>query len=195
MCYFIHQWLYSPLLGPGFFFSFVMFFTQSVGLLGRVISPSQGRYLHTGQHKHRIHVHTDIHALNGILTHDPSIRAGEDSSCLSLPGYRDRQWNITKEALSVCLTAYTRNFHHIHLWWSLATFKTIGSNLEHRGTSHSTHYNWPAYHSVERPHKSDVRRHVVLQIALVAPHRVSYTSQQSRIVSTAIISVRDLYFL
>jgi hypothetical protein len=27
---------------------------QSVGLLGRGISPSQGRYLHTGQHKHRI---------------------------------------------------------------------------------------------------------------------------------------------
>jgi hypothetical protein len=28
--------------------------TQSLGLLGRVISPSQGRYLHIGQHKHRI---------------------------------------------------------------------------------------------------------------------------------------------
>jgi hypothetical protein len=48
---FIHQWLYSPLLGPGLFFSFVIFFTQTVGLLGRVISTSQGRYLHTGQHK------------------------------------------------------------------------------------------------------------------------------------------------
>jgi hypothetical protein len=32
---FIHQWLYSPLLGPGLFFSFVIFFTQTVGLLGR----------------------------------------------------------------------------------------------------------------------------------------------------------------
>jgi hypothetical protein len=30
------------------------FFTQTVGLFGRVISPSQGRYLYTGQHKHRI---------------------------------------------------------------------------------------------------------------------------------------------
>jgi hypothetical protein len=27
-------------------------YTQSVGLLGRGIGPSQGRYLHTGQHKH-----------------------------------------------------------------------------------------------------------------------------------------------
>jgi hypothetical protein len=42
---FVHQWLYSSLLGPGLFFSFVIFFIQTVGLLGRVISPSQGRYL------------------------------------------------------------------------------------------------------------------------------------------------------
>jgi hypothetical protein len=28
-------------------------FTQTVGLIGRVISPSQGRYPHTGRHKHR----------------------------------------------------------------------------------------------------------------------------------------------
>jgi hypothetical protein len=32
-------------------------FTQSVGILRRRISPSQGRYLHTGQHKHRINAH------------------------------------------------------------------------------------------------------------------------------------------
>jgi hypothetical protein len=47
---FIHQWLYSHLLGLGIFFSFVIIFTQTIGLLGRVISPSQGRYVHT-QHK------------------------------------------------------------------------------------------------------------------------------------------------
>jgi hypothetical protein len=32
-------------------------YTQSVGPLGRGISPSQGRYLHIEQHKHRIHAH------------------------------------------------------------------------------------------------------------------------------------------
>jgi hypothetical protein len=32
-------------------------FTQSVGLLGRGISPLQGRYLHTEQPKHRINAH------------------------------------------------------------------------------------------------------------------------------------------
>jgi hypothetical protein len=47
--------------------------TQSVGLLGRVISPSPGRYLHTGQRKHRIN--TDIRASSGIRTHDPSVLA------------------------------------------------------------------------------------------------------------------------
>jgi hypothetical protein len=31
--------------------------TQSVGVLGRGISPPQGRYLHAEQHKHRINVH------------------------------------------------------------------------------------------------------------------------------------------
>jgi hypothetical protein len=56
------------LLGPGLFFSFIIFFTQAAGLLGRVISPSQGRYLHIGQHKHRIIRYTDIHALSGIGT-------------------------------------------------------------------------------------------------------------------------------
>jgi hypothetical protein len=87
---FIHQWLYSPLLDPGLFFSFVIFITQTVGLLGRVISPSQGRYLDTGHHKHRLNVHTDIHALSGIRTHDPSIRASEDSSCLRWRGHCHR---------------------------------------------------------------------------------------------------------
>jgi hypothetical protein len=34
-------------------FSVVYSYTQSVGLLGWGISLSQGRYLHTGQHKHK----------------------------------------------------------------------------------------------------------------------------------------------
>jgi hypothetical protein len=52
-------------------------FSQTVGLLGWVISPSEGRYLNTGQHKHTINAYTP-----NIRTHDPSIRASEDSSCL-----------------------------------------------------------------------------------------------------------------
>jgi hypothetical protein len=42
---------------------------ESVGLLGRVISPSQGLYLYINTEK-RTHTHTlNIHALYGIRTH------------------------------------------------------------------------------------------------------------------------------
>jgi hypothetical protein len=88
---FIYQWFYSPLLDLGLFFSFVIFFTQMVGLLGRVISPSQGRYLHTGQHKHKENSHTDTHALSGFRTHDPIVQPSEDSSCLRPRGHCDHQ--------------------------------------------------------------------------------------------------------
>jgi hypothetical protein len=46
-------WVCSPLLGPGRF-SVSSSFTQSVVILERGIRPSQGRYRHRGQHKHRI---------------------------------------------------------------------------------------------------------------------------------------------
>jgi hypothetical protein len=49
---------------------FLELFRHMVGLLGRVISPSQGLYLHwTTQHKQ---TRTNIYALSGIRTHDPS---------------------------------------------------------------------------------------------------------------------------
>jgi hypothetical protein len=70
----------QPFVGPWPLFKFLDLLIQSVGLLGWEISPSQGRYLHTEQHKHRIN-HTDIHASSGIRTHTPSVLAGEDSSC------------------------------------------------------------------------------------------------------------------
>jgi hypothetical protein len=88
---FFFQWLYSPFLGPGLIFQFLDLFTQTVGLLGRGISPSQGLYLYTGQHKHRkTHKHINIHASSRIQTYDHGIRASEDSSCLRPLGYRDR---------------------------------------------------------------------------------------------------------
>jgi hypothetical protein len=45
----IYLWIYSPFVGPWPLFSFLIF-TQSVGILRRGISPSQGRYLHTDIH-------------------------------------------------------------------------------------------------------------------------------------------------
>jgi hypothetical protein len=53
----------QPFVGHWPLFLFLDLYT--VGLLGREISPSQGRYLHTEQHKHRIN-NTDIHASSGF---------------------------------------------------------------------------------------------------------------------------------
>jgi hypothetical protein len=55
-----------------------LIYTQSVGLRGLGISPSQGHYLHTEQHEHRINAHRHP----WIRTHDHSFRAGEDGSAL-----------------------------------------------------------------------------------------------------------------
>jgi hypothetical protein len=54
------------------------------------MSPSQDRYLHTEQHKHRINAHTDINALSAIQNHEPSVQAGEDRSCPRPRGHCDQ---------------------------------------------------------------------------------------------------------
>jgi hypothetical protein len=48
---------------------FLELFRHMLGLLGRVISSSQGLYLHRTKHRK---TRTNIHALSGIRTHDPS---------------------------------------------------------------------------------------------------------------------------
>jgi hypothetical protein len=74
-------------------FSVSWSFTESVGLLGWGIIPSQGHYLHTGQHEHRINTHKHLHASSGIQTHDPCVSAGEDSSCLR--PYSHYDWHLS----------------------------------------------------------------------------------------------------
>jgi hypothetical protein len=109
-------WFCSPLLGLGRV-SVYWSYAQSVGLLGRGRSPSQGLYLHTEQHKHRINAHnTDIHALRGIRTHDPSVWAGEDSSCLRPPGHYDRFWNGMLPRNSGLLIDFNRFFFVVDIY-------------------------------------------------------------------------------
>jgi hypothetical protein len=62
--------------GPGLLFSSVIIFKQTVGLLGRLISPSQGRYLHIGQHKHKINAYTHQIFMHS-LGFEPTIPAAE----------------------------------------------------------------------------------------------------------------------
>jgi hypothetical protein len=61
----IYLSMYLSLYGSTAIVEFGRFFsslisTQSVGLLGRVISPSQGRYLHTAQHKQNKCIQTSM---------------------------------------------------------------------------------------------------------------------------------------
>jgi hypothetical protein len=64
---------------------------QSVGLLGWVISSSQGLYLYAETEKCTHNANTNIHAQSGIRTHGPGVRVRENISCLRLLGYRDRR--------------------------------------------------------------------------------------------------------
>jgi hypothetical protein len=70
---FFFPWLYSPcrtLAASHIAVAAAEQFRQMVGLLGRVISPSQGLYLHrTTQHRK---TQRNIHALSRIRTLDPS---------------------------------------------------------------------------------------------------------------------------
>jgi hypothetical protein len=66
-----------------------LFFAQTVGLLGGVINPSQGRYLHTGQHKHRLNAHTN-----------PSVPASEDNSCPRPRAHRNRHLTVAEQIKS-----------------------------------------------------------------------------------------------
>jgi hypothetical protein len=56
--FFSLQRLFQPIQGPWPLIQFRNHFSRTVGLLGRVINPSQGLYLNTGQHKHRIYAYT-----------------------------------------------------------------------------------------------------------------------------------------
>jgi hypothetical protein len=53
----LFQWLCQPIQGPGLLFSSIIIVSQTVGLLGRLISPSQGLYL-TQDNTNRINART-----------------------------------------------------------------------------------------------------------------------------------------
>jgi hypothetical protein len=70
----------STALEPFGHWPLFQFLNQPAGLLERGISLWQGRYLHTE------YTHTQTsHALSVIRTHELSVRAGEDGSCLRPP--------------------------------------------------------------------------------------------------------------
>jgi hypothetical protein len=76
---------------------FLELFRHMVGLLGRVISPSHGLYIHmTTQHRK---TRTNIHALSGIQTHDPSnqpAKANASDRTATVTGRPDIRLKILK---------------------------------------------------------------------------------------------------
>jgi hypothetical protein len=122
---------------------FLNLFTQSVGLLRRGISPSQGRYLHTQNN-----TNTDIHASSVIRNHDPSVRAGEDSSCLRPRGHCDRQLSISHYEIWLRKTVLVPN--------TPASLQT--TSAAEAGTSLENTWHWKASDIPGRKSTADVFR-------------------------------------
>jgi hypothetical protein len=70
--------------GPCLFIQFRNNFLQTVGLLGRVISPSQDLYLNTGQHKHRINSYKHQTSILHV-GFEPTIPASEREETVNAP--------------------------------------------------------------------------------------------------------------
>jgi hypothetical protein len=89
----------QPFVGPWLFLQFRNLFFYTDGRAPWMSDQSVARPLPTHRTTHRINAHIDIHALSGIGTHDPSVRAGEDSSCLKPRGHCDCQfrWDRCKK--------------------------------------------------------------------------------------------------
>jgi hypothetical protein len=64
-------------------------------------------YFYNGRHDVRYNGRILWNALSGIRTHDPSVRAGKDSSCLRRRGHYDRRFK-TLVYLNIS-SHYTRN--------------------------------------------------------------------------------------
>jgi hypothetical protein len=82
-----------PLALASDFFSFLIII-QTVGLLERVISSSQGLYLNTGQHKHRTNTYTYQTSMPcvGFEPTNPASERAKTVHYLRPLGYRDRSW-------------------------------------------------------------------------------------------------------
>jgi hypothetical protein len=70
----------QPFVGPWPLFSFLILYTS--GRTPWMGDQPVARPLPTQNNKNRINAHPDIHNSSGIRTHDPSVPAGEDCSCL-----------------------------------------------------------------------------------------------------------------
>jgi hypothetical protein len=88
------QWLFQPIQGPGPLFSSVIIFTDGRTPLtsDQPVARPLPTHRTTQTQNKRIDTPSppNIHILSGIRSHDPNVRAIEESSCLRSRGYCDR---------------------------------------------------------------------------------------------------------
>jgi hypothetical protein len=85
------QWLFQPIQGPGLLFSSLIIFHsgRTAWASDQLVARPLPKHRTTQTQNKRIPT-PNIHALSGIRTHDPSVRASEDSSCLRPRVHCDR---------------------------------------------------------------------------------------------------------
>jgi hypothetical protein len=94
--------------GPWPLFSF-MIILQTVGLLGRDISSSQGLYLNTGQHKHRINIYTHKTSMP-CVGFEPTISVSVRAKTVHA---LDRSTTVTgKNTLLITVLQLLYEYHH-----------------------------------------------------------------------------------
>jgi hypothetical protein len=100
----------QPFVGPWPLFQFCnLFDTDGTTPLTSDQPVERPLPTHTEQHKHRINPQIDIH---GIRTHDPSVRASEDSSCLRPRSHCDRCYYLLPVAISLEVDRQEREADH-----------------------------------------------------------------------------------
>jgi hypothetical protein len=93
--------------GPRLLIQLRNHFSQTVGLIGRVISPSQGLYLNTGQRKHRINSYTHQTSMPWVEL-EPTIPASE----------RTKTVHALDRAATVTALFFTLSQKFLGIWWS-----------------------------------------------------------------------------
>jgi hypothetical protein len=101
--HFFLQWFFQTIQGPGLLFSSVIIFHRRYDALDECQSVTRPLPKHRTTQTQNKRIHTsNIHALSRIRTHDPSVRASADSSCLRPLGYCDRRCT---EHLQIVITS------------------------------------------------------------------------------------------
>jgi hypothetical protein len=127
--FFIHHG-YQPFVGPWPLLHFRnLFYTD-----GRKAATYTQDNTNTEQ------MHTNINALRGIRTHDPSVRASEESSYLRPRSHRDRHVFLLSIAICLMHSLYffsrpNCNFSQIHSDASLSVHSSVFLLSSHKGSS------------------------------------------------------------